>query len=292
MTKSSIAILIVLLLVLLATTFFWVNRPRKVVIDAELPSSFPVQSFSHTSFEELLQTYVDADGRVDYARWQQAPNAVRQLDSYLAAVTRFSPENAPQRFQGRNDTLAYWMYGYNAYVIRSVLDHWPLESVTDVKAPLEAVKGLGFFYQLRFSFGGEFLSLLSVETDKIRKQYKDPRIHFVLNCASESCPVARPGLPIGDDLEQLLSTAASDFINDPDNVAVNHDDEVVYLSKIFKWYKEDFVNDVLLGGKPVENGLLSYVTKYAVGDLADDVSKASAYKIRFRDYDWDLNSTT
>jgi len=237
-----------------------------------------------------LQTFVAADGRVDYERWHQFPASVRQLNSYLAAVSRFSPENAPDRFRGRNEELAYWLYGYNAYVIKSVLDHWPLESVTDVKAPLEAIKGMGFFYQLRYSFGGEFLNLLSVENNKIRKRYKDPRIHFVLNCASESCPVARPGLPIGDDLEELLSLAASDFINEPNNVEIDHDDKIVHLSKIFKWYKDDFVNDVRLGGKPIKNGLLTYVGKYAVGDLADDVAKAGDYNITFRDYDWSLNS--
>jgi hypothetical protein len=218
--------------ILIAMTFFWANRPSRVIIEAALPPSFPEH----------------------------------------------------------NDELAYWLYAYNAYVIKSVLDHWPLDSVTDVKAPLEVARGQGFFYQLRFSFGGEFLSLLSVENNKVRKQYKDPRIHFVLNCASESCPVARPGLPIGDELEQLLALAASDFINDPNNVEVDHDDQVVHLSKIFKWYKDDFVNDVRLDGKLIENGLLTYVGKYADDELADDVTKASDYNITFRDYDWSLNS--
>jgi len=290
MSKSSIAVLAILVLTLVALVFFWANRPRKVIIDATLPASFPVQGFSHASFEHLLETYVDADGRVDYEHWHQDPISVLMLESYLAAVSTFSPDNAPHRFPDRNDELAYWMYGYNAYVIRSVLDRWPINSVTDVKAPLEAVTGLGFFYQLRFSFGGEFFSLLGVETNKIRKQFKDPRIHFVLNCASESCPVARPGLPVGDDLEQLLELAAGDFINSPQNVTVDHDSNVVYLSRIFKWYKSDFVDDVRLGGKPVENGLLSYVSQYAAGDLSNDIAEARHYDIVFRDYNWDLNS--
>ena len=290
MSKSSIAVLAIGALALVALVFFWANRPRKVIIDAKLPASFPVQGFSHASFKHLLETYVDADGRVDYEHWHQNSISVLMLESYLAAVSTFSPDNAPHRFPDRSDELAYWMYGYNAYVIRSVLDRWPINSVTDVKAPLEAVTGLGFFYQLRFSFGGEFFSLLGVETNKIRKQFKDPRIHFVLNCASESCPVARPELPAGDDLEQLLELAAGDFINSPENVTVDHDSNVVYLSRIFKWYKSDFVDGVRLGGKPVENGLLSYVSQYAAGDLSNDIAEARRYDIVFRDYNWDLNS--
>lgn len=291
MTKSSIAIGVIVFLALLATAFFWLNRPRKVTVDARLPPSFPEQGFSHDSFEELLQIYVSEDGRVDYERWQQFPVSVMQLNSYLSAVSAFSPDSTPLRFSSRNDELAYWMYGYNAYVIKSVLDHWPLESVTDVKAPLEAVKGLGFFYQLRFSFGGEFLSLLAVENNKIRKQYQDPRIHFVLNCASESCPIARPGLPIGNDLEQLLAEASSEFINDSQNVQVDHDQETIYLSMIFKWYEEDFISDLGLGGKSVGSKLVSYVAQYASDNLAQDLALARDYEVEFRDYDWGLNST-
>jgi hypothetical protein len=292
MSKSSIAIIVILSLTVLATTFFWANRPRRVNIEAELPTNFPASGFSHANFEELLQAYVDIDGRVDYGHWSENPDAVLKLESYLAAVAKYSPDNAPNRFPGRNDELAYWMYGYNAYVIKSVLDHWPLQSVTDVKAPLEAVTGLGFFYQLRFSFGGEFFSLLALETRKIRKQFQDPRIHFVLNCASESCPVARPGLPVGDELDILLTEAASDFINDPENVDVDHNEGVVHLSRIFKWYKDDFVNDVRLGGKPVANELLTYVSRYATGDLAADIAKSSDYDVVYREYDWGLNSLT
>ncbi|NQV86082.1 MAG: DUF547 domain-containing protein [Woeseiaceae bacterium] len=291
MTKTSIALWLVLLLAVIAMAFFWANRPRRLIVEAALPANFPEQSFSHDSFEELLNAYVTPDGRVDYARWRAHPASVAQLDSYLAAISGFSPDTAPTRFSGRNDELAYWMYGYNAYVIKAVLDHWPIASVTDVKAPLEAVKGLGFFYQLRFSFGGEFLSLLRVENDRVRKQFKDPRIHFILNCASASCPVARPGLAIGDELDRSLSLAASEFINDPANVTVDHDNNVIYLSKIFKWYENDFVNDVRLDGKPVGNALLVYIAQYALGNLADDLAKSSDYEIQYRDYDWHINST-
>ena len=130
-----------------------------------------------------------------------------------------------------------------------------------------------------------------MENNKIRKQYRDPRIHFVLNCASESCPIARPELPVGNDLEHLMQRATTDFINDPSNVTVDHDQKTVYLSTIFKWYEEDFVNDVRLDNQSIGNGLLNYVKKYAAGALLDDVAQASDYKIEYREYDWGLNST-
>ena len=287
---NRIVIIIVLSVALLAMAFLWVNRPRKIIINANLPADFPEMSFSHDSFEDLLNTYVTEDGRIDYTRWHELPQSEAQLESYLAAVARYSPLNAPDRFPDRFAELAYWMYGYNAYVIKAVLERWPIESVTDVKAPIEAIKGQGFFHQQQFSFGGEYLNLLDVENDKIRKVYMDPRVHFILNCASESCPVARPGLPVGEDLDKLLALAAVDFINDPDNVSVDHQNKLVYLSKIFKWYEKDFVNDVRLDGELAGNGIIAYISKYTAPELSTDLAKAQRYKIVFRTYDWSLNS--
>ncbi len=270
---------------------YWINQPRKIVIDAALPVGFAAHGFSHESFATLLQRHVSAEGRVNYDRWHQSAESVQQLRSYLAAVSDFSPNSHPERFSNRNDELAYWLYAYNAYVIYSVLAHWPIESVTDVQAPLEAIKGLGFFHQQRFSFGGDFMSLLQVQNREIRGKHQDPRVHFYLNCASESCPVARPTLSTGDEFEQLLTQAAIDFINDTRNVVIDHDDKTVLLSMIFKWYEDDFVNRVRLDGDLVSNGLMAYIARYASEGLANDMARAGQYTIQFRDYDWDINST-
>ncbi len=282
-----LAVVIVVLAVCL-----WANRPRRINIDAPLPAAFPAQGFSHETFAGLLETYVSADGRVDYKRWHDTPEHVAVLDSYLAAVNAYSPDITPERFPTRNDELAYWMYGYNAWVIHGVLSNWPLTSVTDVKAPLEVVKGMGFFFQLRFPFGGEHMSLLKVENEKIRKGFRDPRIHFVLNCASESCPVARPELPVGEELQQLLQAAAIEFVNDSDNVFVDHERRTVFLSTIFKWYKKDFVNHMVALGRPAKHGLLDYLGTVAQEPLLGDLQQATDYTIEFRDYDWGLNETS
>ena len=291
MSRTAITLWVIATLAVVVAALFWANRPRRIVVDADPPIDFPAEGFSHAGFEALMQTYVRVDGRVDYARWHRSANSRARLRSYLAAVGRYSPDSAPDRFPGRNDALAYWLHAYNAYVIHSVLEHWPLSSVTDLKAPIEAVKGLGFFYQRRFSFGGEFMSLYSVENDRIRGNYKDPRIHFFLNCGSEGCPVARPDVPAGSELDALLSQAATEFINETANVKVDHENETIFLSMIFKWYESDFVNALRQDGKPVANGLYVYVAQYAAGDLAAALSRAGGYRIEFIDYDWDLNAS-
>lgn len=274
---------------LLAAVVFRLDRQQINTIDADVPQDFPVDGFSHQLFEELLKTYVNTAGEVDYDTWSSSSDANGRLNSYLAAVSLYSPENTPERFATRNDALAYWLYAYNAYVIRSVLDNWPLESVTDVKAPVEIVKGFGFFYRQLYTYGGRHYSLLAVENQKIRATYKDARIHFVLNCASESCPVLRPELPTGDALESLLQQATLDFVNDDKNVHVDHESKTIFLSTIFKWFNKDFVSELRKRGLPTERGAVSYVISVAGPEKRDELSSATDYDVKYIDYDWSLN---
>jgi len=284
-----IGIAVVLILAALIACILIANRPRLLTIDAAVPADFPADRFDHSIFEHLLRSYVDESGNVDYERWQKNQADLQSLDSYLAAVSHYSPESTPNRFEKQSDELAYWLYAYNAYVIKSILDRWPLQSVTDVKAPLELVKGLGFFYQLRFLFGGEAYSLYAVENNIIRARFRDARIHFVLNCASESCPVLRPELPDGEQLEPFLQQAAVEFVNDGRNVRIDHEKKLVVLSTIFKWFRKDFINDLRRRGLPSERGLIDYVANVAPATVGAELRRANDYEIVFADYDWKLN---
>ena len=276
-------------IVLFVLAWYWNTRPTLVEIHADIPDGFPAQGFSHTVFEDLLKTYVDDRGQVDYEAWRESAKDTGRLESYLAAVAAHSPDSAPERFGTDGDRLAYWLHAYNAFVIKAVLDRWPLGSVTDIKAPVELVKGLGFFYTLRFIAGGETYSLYAIEKDKVLEPFKDPRVHFVLNCASGSCPILRPELPDGDELEPFLRASEKRFINEERNVRIDHAKQTVALSAIFKWYRDDFINDLRRRGLPSERGVLDYITHAAGAELRAELESARGYEIRFDDYDWSLN---
>jgi len=277
--------------IVLICVFFVANRPQLITIEADIPENFPVSGFAHDTFENLLHKYVDAEGNVDFDRWHKKVADRELLDSYLAAVGSFSPAITPDRFPRKSDELAYWMYGYNGYVIKSVLDHWPIKSVTDVKAPIEAVTGLGFFYRQRFHFGGTPLSLYTVENERIRKAFHDPRIHFVLYCASGSCPVLRPELPTGEELESLLQEATVAFVSDPGNVRVDHEKKQIVLSAIFDMYRSDFTRELTRRGLSSDNGVVDYVASVAPGSLQSELKSAAEYELVFLDYDWAIAET-
>jgi len=88
-----------------------------------------------------------------------------------------------------------------------------------------------------------------------------------------------------------MTRAAAEFVNDTNNVSVDHDNRTVFLSSIFKWYKKDFINDLRAEGRPAERGLIDYVSGLATAPLRSDLDRADGYTVEFRDYDWDLNAT-
>ncbi len=277
----------VISMVILASAWIWNTRGTTTTVSADLPPEFPTDGFSHRSFESLLSEFVDSDGRVNYETWHADPAAREALDRYVAAIGAFSPDNSPDRFPQHADQVAYWIYAYNALVLKAVLDRWPLESVTDIKAPVEIIEGLGFFYNLKFVVGGESMSLYELEHDRVVPRAQDPRVHFVLNCASGSCPAARPRLPTGDELEPFLAQAARDFVADPKNVTVDHSHRKLILSKIFKWYESDFLDELRHRGRPAS--VVGYISLVAPKAVRADLARATSYEVTYREYDWAVN---
>jgi hypothetical protein len=259
-------------------------------VTAPLPADFPPDGFSHAAFETLLRRYVTPEGLVDYAAWHATAADRGQLDSYLAAVAAYSPDSVPARFPTASDRLVYWVQAYNAFVIKAVLDRWPLDSVTDVKATIEFTRGFGFFYGLEFIAGGKRITLYDLEHDKLMRDDIDARVHFVLNCGSQGCPAILPELPSGDALEQVLADAARDFVADPANVGIDHEARILRLSPIFDWYASDFLADLRRRGVPAERGIVDYVISISPEQLRVELERAAANRVEYVEYDWGLNA--
>jgi len=186
--------------------------------------------------------------------------------------------------------MTYWINAYNAFVIFAVLKRWPLKSVLDVKAPIEMMKGLGFFFVQRYIVGGRPISLYGLEHKKLLKKGADPRIHFLLNCGTESCPALRPIEGSGQEMDALLGEAAADFVSNPEHVAINHQDKLVTVSRIFKWYMKDFVRGQTGPSMTNQQRLMNYIKSVAPPAQAAELERASTYRLNFKSFDWKVNS--
>jgi uncharacterized protein DUF547 len=282
--------LLCLLVGLLSVGLYVLIRPQR--IQPQATPALPPEGFEHAPFAALLERFVSAEGEVDYAAWHANAQAREELEGYLANVAAASPVSAPERFPEADARLAYWLNAYNACVIGGVLRHWPLKSVHEVQGPAEITPGFGFFARLEFNLGGDWMTLHHLEQGLIRVEFTDPRVHFVLNCASGGCPPIRPELPRGPDLEARLSEAAQAFVNDPAQIQIDAEGERVRVSSIFVWYEADFTAALQRRGlPPSEQTLLRYLEDLADPPLAERlrVARQAGYRVEALDYDWSLN---
>jgi len=150
----------------------------------------PVSEIDHADYQSLLAAYVSGEGRVDYQRWKDSPNDVARLDRYVAALASAPPDVRPELYAGKPERLSYWLNLYNSIVLREVIRRYPIDSVNEVMPTATSFlkQGKGFFYDLHYQVGSREMNLLEIENEIIRGRFQDARIHFALNCASNSCP--------------------------------------------------------------------------------------------------------
>ncbi len=61
------------------------------------------------------------------------------------------------------------------------------------------------------------------------------------------------------------------------------------LSDIFKWFENDFINDLRHRDLPSERGLIDYIASIAPEPLRLEIKRSAEYKIVFHEYDWSIN---
>jgi hypothetical protein len=215
-------------------------------------------------YGELLKKYV-RDGKVDYAGFKTEE---AKLNQYLKVLEKIDPDSL-----SRDEQYAFYANAYNAWTIKLILSGYP--GVT-------SIKDLGSLVQSPWKkeivrIGGEVTSLDHVEHDILRPRYKDPRVHFAINCAAKSCPPLRPEPFSGNILDRQLDDSTRSFINDPESYRL--EDNELYVSRIFKWFSEDFNEDVF-----------GFFLKYATGNLKKELeAKSDRIKVKYLQYDWSLN---
>jgi hypothetical protein len=223
-----------------------------------------------TPWHTLLQTYVDDQGCVNYRRWQQ--EATDDLDAWITTMPNSLDGLAPEA------SLALLINLYNALTIQQVLRLYPIDSVLPKLLGLPNWLGFWrFFSRPIYHLNGTEQSLNGIEHGILRPQFEEPRIHFALVCASRGCPILRNEAYWPDIVEAQLETDAHRFIHNPDKVRYDPEIGVLYCSKIFKWYGEDFLQ--------VAPSVPDYIGTY----LSPTTPLSALTKIEYRPYDWGLN---
>ena len=220
----------------------------------------------HKPWADLLSRHVQ-DGAVDYHGFKKNE---KELDDYLHKLETTDPYRLDE-----NARLAFFINAYNGYTVKLILDNFkdgnPPESIKKIGGLFSSPWDIAFV-----KINGTTYTLDNIEHDIIRKQFDEPRIHFGVNCASKSCPPLISEPYEGEILDAQLEKSTRDFLADSSK---NHlAENTLYISKIFKWYAEDFNDDPI-----------AFFLAHSDEDLQNRLKLLNKITVKYLDYDWKLN---
>lgn len=223
------------------------------------PESAPVRQsqpllLAHTDWSKLLAKYVDTLGMVNYKAWQHDRSALDQYLNFLSGTDLAS--------LSRKEVIAFWINAYNAFTVKLILDHYPVQSIMDLDD--------GKSWDIRrIEIAGRYYSLNEIEHEILFRDYPDPRYHFALVCAARSCPPLMNTAWEANSLDSMLDVRTRHFIRDSRFNRFQSGEAAV--SQLFNWYGDHF------------GPIISFLNKYLPTPLPPTTV------IRFLEYDWSLN---
>ncbi|MCH8474966.1 MAG: DUF547 domain-containing protein [Opitutales bacterium] len=219
----------------------------------------------HEEWDRLLGEYVDDRGLVDYGGWKNSGEDVEALKAYLA---QFAPR--PEEAAEGDDKIASLINAYNAFTIEFILDHYPTESIRLLDDPFDGKHHL---------VGGQKVSVDDIEHEMLRPII-GWKVHSVVVCAARSCPPLLNSAYRADTWEDQMEERyrtwlAREDLNEYDTGRFR---STVEVSRIFRWYSEDFT-----GSHSIENVL----RRFGPEEYQDFLS--GNFRVTYQDYHWGLN---
>ena len=202
-------------------------------------------------------------------------------------------ERTPEGERGwtREQRLAFWINAYNAFTLSVIVDHYPIHTPWFTLSPRNSIRQIdGVWTKIEWRAAGRSLTLDDIEHRILRPDFKEPRVHFALNCASVGCPPLAAEPYRAATLDAQLDLAARRYLASEQGLRIER--ETLRVSRILEWYGEDFVArfapDAV--GKPdrVEQAIRGVVVRFGP-PAAADLARTPSARVRFIGYDWSLN---
>jgi len=209
-----------------------------------------------------------------------------------AAVASFNaPETLAESSWTRAERFAFWINAYNAFTIAAIVDRYPIHGSWLSLAPRNSIRQIdGVWTKLKWNAAGREVTLDEIEHGILRPTFKDPRVHFAINCASKSCPPIRGEPYLPDHLDAQLDDAARRYLASRFGLQIS--EGRLKVSSIFKWYGDDFIArfaPTIDQQRPDrDRAILGVIAAYGPPEAAA-LARSGGARIQFLSYDWSLN---
>jgi hypothetical protein len=276
-----------------------IETPEPEPAESNLPETKPAEA-EKTSPDKLckmdsefLNKYVDKDGFVDYRTLiRKKPELLDLLDSFKA-VSRQEYNSWSQ-----DDKIAFWINAYNLELTKIILDNYPIQSSRMLRLfwPPNSIRHIkGVWDEKKFILLGEEFTLKQVEERFFVNEFGDPMVFFAISYASVSGPPLENKAYCGPDLSAQLDEQTKRFLAGPHAIKIDRQNQVVYLSSIFKstWHGNSFLSKYGTDLKfkqqePDVRAVLNFLIKYLPPQDVDYLETGD-YTVEYLGYDWAIN---
>ena len=274
---SKLSFTVTLMLITMAGLPFNVNNHRHDRAVAQTVANS--QSLNYQQYQQVLKTYVKGI-RVDYRSLQSNRGTLDRFNKSLGNVSQ-----ATYNSWNDKEKIAFLINAYNSFTLESIIDQKP------IKASIRDIPGV--WKRRKFKVAGQQKTLDNIEHDILRKDFNEPRLHMALVCAAKSCPPLRKEAYTGQKLDSQLDDQTRQFLKSPHGFKIDRQKKRVYLSSIFKWFGEDWlqtyrVNGNQFAGNAKQKAVLNFVSQY-LNEADRNFLIQGDYKISYLRYDWSLN---
>ena len=244
----------------------------------------------HRPFDELLDSNV-RDGMV-YYRALQSMRA--RLDRYVASL---DVAEATYAAWTRERQIAFWLNAYNAFVLQTVVDRYPIRGRSDAY-PASSIRQIpGAFDKLRHRAAGRAVTLDEIETE-ILPQFDDPRLYLALGRGAVGSGRLRSEAYSGAVLGTQLESVAADFLRHQEMIRIDRENDLISVTPILSWREAEFVEAYDPGSSgpyaqrsPIERAIIAFIEPRVL-PLEKEFLQRNTFRVIFHDFDWRLNDLT
>ncbi len=240
----------------------------------------------HRPLDEILELNV-RDGFVYYQALRQSRGA---LDRYIASldVQRAAFDGWP-----RERRLAFWLNAYNAFVLQTVVDRYPIRGRAEEYPPDSIRQIHGAFDKRQFRVAGRAVTLDDIEK-RMLPEFRDPRVYVAIGMGAVGSGRLRSEAYTGDRLDIQLAGATAEFLATQEHVEIDRNLNELRISAIIGWHEQEFVaaygdGDPRYAARgPIERAVVTLVTPHLYPSERRFLER-NEFRVRYKEFNWRLN---
>lgn len=250
----------------------------------------PTLEAIHRPLDAILDANV-RDGMVYYRALQSVRG---RLDRYVASLDVTADTYASWT---REAQIAFWLNAYNAFVLKTVIDHYPIRG-RSAAYPAGSIRQVpGAFDRIRHRAAGRSLTLDQIEKE-VLPAFNEPRLYLALGRGAVGSGRLRSEAYSGSVLARQLDAVAADFLTHKQMITIDRQNDVVSVTPIFSWREQEFVRAYDAGASgphaqrsPIERAIIAFIAPRVL-PLEKEFLERNTFRVVFHDVDWRLNDLT